>query len=142
MAMINAFGVKVARGMFCTIRRPRGDQWSGTVTAIRREGLATMVHINNSFSGTLDDVLTAWKCPTPADIAYALASDTTRDHKFFSRNNMKFAGDTMRNFGTFADDTGRIILYRRKPVKHGLTGRWVYDPERKTLRTVINSDYP
>ena len=48
---------------------------------------------------------------------------------FFTRNNMKFARDTMRNYGVrgpvkIKEYTGNIVdaweLYRRKPVKHGL----------------------
>lgn len=57
---------------------------------------------------------------------------------FFSRNNMKFAGDTMSNFGVrsaeiktnwdingkWSDTDGIIVecweLYRKRPVKNGL----------------------
>lgn len=48
---------------------------------------------------------------------------------FFSRNNMKFGGDTMRNYGVC---TAKIMtangeveaweLYRRRPTRKGLTG--------------------
>ncbi len=48
--------------------------------------------------------------------------------KFFTRNNMRFAGDTMRNYGvrstTIENSYGELVevweLYRRKPVKYGL----------------------
>ncbi len=48
---------------------------------------------------------------------------------FFSRQNMKFSGDTMKNYGcrgpiTILSISGELKLvyelYRRKPVKHGL----------------------
>lgn len=52
-----------------------------------------------------------------------------RGSHFFTRDSMKFAGDTMRNYGvrgpvTLKTSTGEIVqcweLYRRHPVKHGL----------------------
>ncbi len=48
---------------------------------------------------------------------------------FFSRGNMRFAGDTMKNFGVrkagmfkrHSGDTVEVYeLYRKRPVKHGL----------------------
>lgn len=51
------------------------------------------------------------------------------DSLFFSRNNMKFAGDTMRNYGVrgplkFKTSSGELCevyeLYRRRAVKFGL----------------------
>lgn len=47
---------------------------------------------------------------------------------FFSRDTMKFFGDTMRNYGvretvidTYSEDNVPVYeLYRRRPVKHGL----------------------
>ena len=45
---------------------------------------------------------------------------------FFTRNNMKFAGDTMKNYGV--RDTGsNWELYRRCPVKHGLNSSAYFD---------------
>jgi len=51
---------------------------------------------------------------------------------FFSRNNMKYAGDTMRNYGvrsakilTKEGVTEVWELYRRQPTRHGFT-RSVY----------------
>jgi len=56
---------------------------------------------------------------------------------FFSRNNMRFAGDTMANFAvapdpvTFATYSGETVtcwrLYRRRPVKHGLRGSFYFE---------------
>jgi len=48
--------------------------------------------------------------------------------RFFSRENMKFAGDTMANYGVRSavvlSNTGDTVkcweLYRKRPVKHGL----------------------
>ena len=47
------------------------------------------------------------------------------DSYFFEPKTMKFFGDTMKNFGIFTDDEGYKYLYRKKPVKHGLTGTWL-----------------
>ena len=58
---------------------------------------------------------------------------------FFSRNNMRFAGDTMANFAvssepeTFSTHTGELVtcwrLYRKKAVKHGLRDPFYFDCE-------------
>ena len=58
---------------------------------------------------------------------------------FFSRENMRFAGDTMSNFAVAADPvtfttySGETVtcwrLYRRRPVKHGLRGAFYFDCE-------------
>ena len=72
------------------------------------------------------------RTPTPSDIKHAVRAAPHESH-FFDRKTMQFFGDTMRNFGTYRDDLGRIILYRRRPVKKGLTGRWVFDPKALTL---------
>lgn len=43
---------------------------------------------------------------------------------FFTRDTMKFFGDTMRNYGVRAATIdGRAVweLYRKRPVKHGMT---------------------
>jgi hypothetical protein len=46
------------------------------------------------------------------------------ESRFFSRENMRFAGDSMRNYGvrlTTINGNERVFeLYRRRPVKHGL----------------------
>jgi hypothetical protein len=59
------------------------------------------------------------------------------DGHFFTRNNMKFAGDTMRNYGVRAKPVtietysyGEVQcweLYRKKPVKHGLADSAYFD---------------
>lgn len=63
-----------------------------------------------------------------------LIESAHRDSKFFSRENMRFAGDTMRNYGVrsaiirsneiYSNGLSLPVeievweLYRRKPVKH------------------------
>jgi hypothetical protein len=73
------------------------------------------------------------KTPTPSEIKYAVQNSPHESH-FFDRKTMQFFGDTVRNFGTFTDKQGRVILYRKRPVKHRLTGGWVFDPVALTLR--------
>lgn len=63
---------------------------------------------------------------------------------FFSAPNMRFAGDTMANFAvdptpvTFTTYSGESVtcwrLYRRRKVKHGLSGSFYFDCE--TFRRV------
>lgn len=74
---------------------------------------------------------------TPSRLKYELENSGSNSH-FFSRENMKFSGDTMRNYGvrsavirTNYNADGAWMgkdgidlevweLYRRRPVKHGL----------------------
>lgn len=46
---------------------------------------------------------------------------------FFSRKTMAFFGDRMSNFGTYIHDDGTLRMFRRKPVKHGLMGEWIFN---------------
>lgn len=74
---------------------------------------------------------------------------------FFSRDSMKFFGDTMKNYGvrssklvveyidgTYLDGEKRIIdvweLYRKKPVKHGLMTTQFFD--KTTFEIVVHGD--
>ena len=50
------------------------------------------------------------------------------DGLFFSRNNMKFLGDTMSNYGVW-DAGSHWELYRKKPVKHGASNSMYFDKE-------------
>ena len=68
------------------------------------------------------------------DIKYEMQE---RGSHFFDRKTLKFFGDTMKNFGVFKNDNGEICVYRKKAVKHGLWGSWIYNPKKKTL-TKIN----
>ena len=55
---------------------------------------------------------------TPSDLKFMAELDGSLH---FCRNNMKFAGDTMRNFGIRRHSNGQIIeIYRKHAVKHGL----------------------
>lgn len=71
---------------------------------------------------------------TASDLKYAVESAGRESH-FFSRQNMRFAGDTMRNYGvrrvSITDSRGDQIdayeLYRRRPVKHGLRSSAYFD---------------
>ena len=73
---------------------------------------------------------------TPSDLKYELESRRT-ESRFFSRENMRFSGDTMRNYGvrktiirTDYSEDGSYMgcstelevweLFRKKPVKYGL----------------------
>lgn len=63
------------------------------------------------------------------------------DSHFFDRATFKFFGDSMKNFGVWNDKArGRIIMYRKKPVKHGLSGRWLFDPVTGALSTLREND--
>ena len=46
--------------------------------------------------------------------------------RFFSRENMKFSGDTMKNFGCFKSGDF-YILYRKKPTPKGFNGGFKFD---------------
>jgi len=60
---------------------------------------------------------------TPSGLRAELLARNS-ESRFFSRENMRFAGDTMRNYGvrltTINDGVQVFELYRRRPVKHGL----------------------
>jgi len=71
------------------------------------------------------------RAPSPSQIKARVESG---DHRyFFTRDTMRFFGDSMRNFGSYRDAEGRVWLYRKRPVKHGLTGRWLYDEAKGRL---------
>jgi hypothetical protein len=80
------------------------------------------------------------------------------DRYFFTRDTMKFFGDTMRNYGvrdggifqTHWDDDGNKYsettrpievweLYRKHPVKHGLQDSAYFD--KKTFKRVFKENY-
>ena len=90
---------------------------------------------------------------TPSELKYSVEK-TRHDSLFFSGQNMKFAGDTMRNYGvrsadvvTNYDADGNYIsgdsitvacweLYRKCPVKHGLKGSVYF------CKTTFNRVFP
>ncbi len=71
---------------------------------------------------------------TPSDLKYHV--EQTGSY-FFTRQTMKFFGDTMRNYGcrsttiNTASEKGVEVweLYRRHPVKHGLGVSTYFDKE-------------
>lgn len=72
---------------------------------------------------------------TPSELKYQV-EQAGRDPYFFTRSTMRFFGDTMRNYGvrdagTIETPTGRRVeaweLYRRRPVKHGLSSSAYFD---------------
>lgn len=51
---------------------------------------------------------------------------------FFTRDTMKFFGDTMKNYGVrISEINGKEVyeLYRKNPVKHGLKESAYFEPE-------------
>lgn len=57
---------------------------------------------------------------TPSDLKYSIQETAPN---FFSKLNMKFFGDTMKNFGVRSNTINGIEvweLYRKKPVKRNL----------------------
>jgi hypothetical protein len=77
--------------------------------------------------------ITANQIKTPADLRMAVESVGS---VFFCADNMKLNGDTMRNYGlrrtTLKTHSGEIIealeLYRKQPVKHGLSASAFFCP--------------
>jgi len=48
--------------------------------------------------------------------------------KFFSRENMTFAGDTMANFGC-RKEKGKYLLYRKNKTRKGFSGGFIFDAQ-------------
>lgn len=79
---------------------------------------------------------------TPSELK-AYVEDAGHDPFFFTRETMKFFGDTMRNYGvrgpvkveTYSGEYMCWELYRRRPVKHGLFSSAYFDTE--TYRRVM-----
>lgn len=78
---------------------------------------------------------------TPSELKYHVES-TGREAHFFTRKTMKFFGDTMRNYGvrrttidTWTEDGVEVWeLYRKRPVKHGLTASAYFEVNTFTRR--------
>lgn len=71
---------------------------------------------------------------TISDIKRDMLADGRESH-WFDKKTMQFFGDTMKNFGVRKED-GKIVVYRKKPVKHGINFSYVYDPVKKTLKSI------
>lgn len=73
---------------------------------------------------------------TASDLKYYVEQAGHESH-FFTRDTMKFFGDTMRNYGVketvITDNYGgrrRVIeLFRKRPVKHGMKDSAYFDSE-------------
>lgn len=66
----------------------------------------------------------------------AFFEDAHPNSHFFTRENMKFAGDTMANYKLIIH-ADSYELARRKPVKHGLKASAYFD--KLTLRFIGNN---
>ena len=63
---------------------------------------------------------------TPSKLKYNV--EQSDNPHFFTRNTMKFFGDTMKNYG--CRDAGDIWeLYRKRPVKYGLNTSAYFDKD-------------
>lgn len=63
---------------------------------------------------------------TAAELKYQV--ERGEDHFFFTRETMRFFGDTMRNYGV--RDAGNLWeLYRKHPVKQGLDSSAYFDKQ-------------
>lgn len=71
---------------------------------------------------------------TPSELKYNVEQTGSF---YFTRDSMKFFGDTMRNYGC-RDAGGSWELYRKKPVKHGLNKSVFFD--KKTFKQVFNHE--
>lgn len=77
------------------------------------------------------------KIKTASDLKFAVEQSGNETY-FFTRDTMKFFGDTMSNYGvrgpfTIPTRSGNISayeLFRRRPVKHGLTESAYFDAEK------------
>lgn len=75
---------------------------------------------------------------TPSDLKYRVTKANPASH-FFSRDTMKFFGDTMRNYGVRTADIQTLVcgygvvdvecweLYRKRPVKNNLQSSVYFD---------------
>lgn len=87
---------------------------------------------------------------TPSELKNRVGC-SRHDGHFFSRGNMRFAGDTMRNYGVrsatisalgqtivggrYQPETVEVWeLYRKRPVKHGLSSSAYFDKQTFTQR--------
>lgn len=71
-------------------------------------------------------------------LAEIKAENTRTGGKFFSRENMRFAGDTMRNFRVIHDAaTGDTYIQRKAPGKPNMPlTRWRFEPSTGRIRSV------
>ena len=72
------------------------------------------------------------ECMTPSRLK-ALHLEHNPESHFFSRENMRFFGDTMKNYAIVEHDCC-FELRRRRPVKHGLKACAYFDKQTYALR--------
>ena len=59
---------------------------------------------------------------------YQLAALNKKNNgEFFSRDNMRGAGDTMRNFGIRKSGPNRVTVYRKRPTRYYGLHQWEFD---------------
>lgn len=69
---------------------------------------------------------------TPSELKYQYECNNPDGH-FFDRKTMKFFGDTMANYGVAVLNDG-YELFRKKPVKHGVSKSHFFDKNFKETR--------
>jgi len=77
---------------------------------------------------------------TPSELKYKL-EETGKHPYFFSRDNMKYFGDTMKNYGcrkTTINGVEAWELWRKRPVKRGLKNSAYFNA--KTFERIFNHD--
>ncbi len=62
---------------------------------------------------------------TPSNLKYQVESHNPDSH-FFTRETMRFHGDTMKNYGV-CDSGDHWELFRKRPVKGGMTRSAFFD---------------
>jgi hypothetical protein len=76
------------------------------------------------------------KIRTPSDLKYWQAKLGVETY-FFTRDTMRFFGDTMRNYGI--KNHGKVIeLLRKRPVKHGMIASAYFYAD--TIKRVIRDE--
>lgn len=65
---------------------------------------------------------------TPAELKYKHLQAFPTSH-FFNRETMRAFGDTMNNYGVLSYDEKTWMLYRKRPVKHGVQSPVFFDKE-------------
>lgn len=81
-------------------------------------------------------ILTSAQVKTASDLKYYVEL-AGHDSHFFTRDTMRFFGDTMKNYGVSkvfvtlhsGEKVPAYELFRRKPVKHGMKSSAYFDAE-------------
>ncbi len=82
-----------------------------------------------------------YRAPTVGELRYLYSKAVPSGH-FFDRRSMRFFGDTSKNYGVRcakrSDGSTILELYRRKPVKHGVSTSHYFTTEGKHVGTSID----